>query len=205
MEDGKLKIKAIIVCCLFGLANFQAQAGEANGSSNSNEECPVGQVNNLSLDEEFGYGASDITRCIKKRHAVKLVMQINKFCRDNVPNIDCTRPYGLAQLESMYNDYTITHGMTPGIDFEMVAVVHDSGGLQMLDKPSNQFASNVEELMGKGVKFYFCQNTVRGLMKKGAIPAGQAVEAIIPGVEFVTGGLTALADFQSQGYQYIQP
>jgi hypothetical protein len=40
----------------------------------------VGEVSGMSLDEEFGPGTSDITKCIKRRHQVKMVVQINQFC-----------------------------------------------------------------------------------------------------------------------------
>lgn len=205
-----MKVKLIFAWCLLALSfvSFQAVADNSNGFSN--EDCPVGLATGMELDQEFGEGAAEITRCIQRRHNVKMVMQINKFCRDSVPNEDCakSRAYGLAQLNSIIRDYEITHGMMPGVDYEIVAVVHGSGGLQMLNNSyyENQFQSQVENLISKGVKFYFCQNTIRGfIVKKHLFEYGEAVDAIIPGVEFVTGGLTALADFQSQGYVYIQP
>ena len=72
---------------------------------------------------------------------------------------------------------------------------------------TNNLQPVVEELMDKGVKFYFCMNTLRGLAKKLPFVADteDLTSRVIPGVEFVTGGLTALADFQKQGYSYIQP
>ena len=66
--------------------------------------------------------------------------------------------------------------------------------------------------MARGEKFYFCQNTTRGFMRNGTLPTVAettdmtgAKGQLIDGVEYVTAGVTAIADFQSQGYKYVQP
>ena len=69
----------------------------------------------------------------------------------------------------------------------------------------NKFQGKVEDLMGMGVKFYFCQNTTRGFIKNGILPEGNATAQLIDEVEYVTAGVTALADLQDQGYRYVQP
>jgi intracellular sulfur oxidation DsrE/DsrF family protein len=212
---------ATLVLGLFVLAvNTNTASAEANG--NAYFACPAGYAfqdaggNDLTIDDEFGPGSTDITRCLANRTRVKLVMQINKACRDsyvdangkvtnspaNCSNGNPKRAYGLAQLNAMYNDFTITNGM-PGEGVDMVAVVHDAGGLLMLK--GNPYENMVKGLMAKGVRFYFCQNTVRGFIDKGILTAGGATASVIDGVEYVTGGLTALADFQQAGYVYIQP
>jgi intracellular sulfur oxidation DsrE/DsrF family protein len=131
----------------------------------------------------------------------------------------------------MIKDYEITHGMEQGKDYEIVAVVHSGGwamlvedGYEFTNIPgeggpqaglktlSNQFQGQVEELIGKGVRFFFCQNTTRGMVSRGNLPTvaesafgGGATEALIEGVEYVTAGVTAISDFQSKGYRYVQP
>lgn len=184
------------------------------GSDQSHNECPVGLVKGKTLYEEFGYGSEELTRCIERRTNVKLVIQDNRFCRDNVSNADCAsgRGYALAQARNMVDDYEITHGMQAGVDYEMVIVAHDGGGYHMLknrdfnDGPLNQFQGDVEYLLGKGVKFYFCQNTVRGFKKNGVfLDPNNPTAELIDGVQYVTGGLTAISDFQHLGYAYIQP
>jgi intracellular sulfur oxidation DsrE/DsrF family protein len=199
-----------------GFANSEPQGPK--GIPASNNECPVGLVTGKELDEEFGPGTEALTECLERRHNVKLVMQINRYCRDNVPNADCAdgRAYGLAQLGSMIKNYEITHGMVPGRDYELVAVVHDSGGFQMLRDEGyngsgawvtdrNQFEDVVKGLIDQGVKFLFCQNTTRGFIKNGVLPEGDATAELIPGVEYTTAGLTAISDYQARGYTYVQP
>lgn len=185
------------------------------------KECPVGLVTGKTLDAEFGSGSQDATRCLAKREKVKIVIQANKFCRDAVSNPDCTRPYALGNVAAMIKDYEITHGMERGEDYEMVVVVHSGAGPLVLKNEGfngkgksvagrNQFEGLVKTLMSQGVKFYFCQNTTRGMMKKGALPstmttAGGATAEMIDGVEYVTAGITAIGDFQKKGYKYVQP
>jgi intracellular sulfur oxidation DsrE/DsrF family protein len=205
---------------LFMLLGFSGQVAADRGG---NVECPVGLVNGLELDDEFGPGTEALTGCIKKRHQVKVVVQVNQFCRDAVPNPACTRPYALGNIRNMIADYEITHGMMPGLDYEIVAVVHSGGAWLMLQDGftfddntagtvtiSNQFQGLVESLMDQGVRFLFCQNTTRGFIRANRLPSfadgeGSATAALIPGVGYTTAGLTSIADLQSQGYRYIQP
>jgi len=200
------------------------------------EDCPVGLVTGKTLDEEFGEGTSDKTTCLSKREDIKIVMQLNKSCRDSyathpvgvngkptgdvsrvVNNIaNCTRPYALGNLVNMINDYKITNGIGDPEDIDIKVVVHSGGGYLLLKDEGydgggnyvtgrNKFQGNVESLMDMGVKFYFCQNTTRGFINNGTLPAGDATAELIDGVEYVTAGVTAIADLQEQGYKYVQP
>jgi len=182
----------------------------ANGKGNT--ECPVGLVNDLTLDEEFGFGSQELTRCIKKRHQVKMVVQVQQACSDTLGNTSCLtsggRAYALGNIANILDDYEVTHGMVPGRDFEVVAVLHGTGGrlaLQNTLTHPNRFETDVKNLIARGVKFYFCQNTTRAYIGQGILPAGNATAELIPGMLYTTAGLTSIADFQAQGYQYIQP
>lgn len=153
-----------------------------------------------------GTSASALTRCLKRRHKVKLLIQDNAFCRDAVPNNACTRPYALGNIRNIIADYEVTHGMKVGRDYEIAVVVHGPGGFHLLNDPGrNQFAGFVKSLMNDGVAFYFCQNTARAFIGNGTLTAGNATAELIPGVKYTTAGLTAIADFQSSGYTYVQP
>ncbi len=188
--------------------NVVSASDDFNKYDNDDDEktCPVGLVNNLTLDEEFGDGSKKITHCLERRERVKLLIQANQFCMDNVSNAECARPYALGNLVKIIEDYEITHGMQPGRDYDIAVIAHTAGGPLMLkDINNNQFAARVSSLIDKGVKFYLCQNATRAMIKKGLLPAGDATANIVAGVEYVTAGLTAVADFQYQGYVYVQP
>jgi len=161
--------------------------------------CPVGLVNGLPLNDEFGPGTRAITRCLDNR-SIRVVYQINSTCRNDA----CTKPYALGNIKNAYNDYVVTHGLRPDMDFEIVAVVYSAGYKLVVDNNAlepfaeeNPFQSTVEELLGLDIDIYFCQNTARS---KGVMTAN-----LIPGIKYVTSGVTALADYQLNGYAIIQP
>ena len=208
-------MKTLLAVLVAGLVSMPVLAD--NKDKKGNNECPVGLVSGKTLDDEFGPGTADrpgtqeLTKCIKKRHKVKMVVQLNQG-----------NGYGLGNITNIIDDYEITHGMVRGRDYEIVAVIHSAGGMMALkDKVSinalgaevhrNASQDTIKTLMGKGVKFYFCQNTTRAYVRNGILPtyAGNAdvsaTAELIPGMLYTTAGLTSIADFQAQGYQYIQP
>jgi intracellular sulfur oxidation DsrE/DsrF family protein len=227
MKKSLIKI-SILVMSVAGFG-FSSVAGA--------DDCPVGLVNGLELDEEFGPGTEALTTCLTRRESVKIVMQLNKSCRDsyathpvgtngkptgeasrvvnNIENCAINRAYALGNLRNMIKDFEITNGMLPQ-DYDIKVVVHSGGGYLLLKDVSyngagellsgrNKFQSQVEELMDMGVRFYFCQNTTRGFIRNGTLPAGDATAQLIEGVEYVTAGVTAIGDLQEQGYKYVQP
>jgi intracellular sulfur oxidation DsrE/DsrF family protein len=105
-------------------------------------------------------------------------------------------------------------------------VLHSPGGRLALKNTSirgdgtevsgrNPFEDTIRGLMAQGVKFYFCQNTTRAYLcqpgtaitslPKYLLTGIAATDQMIDGMEYTTAGLTSIADFQAQGYQYIQP
>jgi intracellular sulfur oxidation DsrE/DsrF family protein len=214
--------------CLFAVALCGLGVSGVASAGDSNNECPVGLVNGLTLNDEFGPGTSDLTKCLDRRHNVKVVMQINQFCRDAVPNAECksspsSRAYALGNIRNMIKDFEDTHGMRRGVDYKIVAVVHSGGGALVLKDNGydgnginhavsgrNQFQTLVEGLIADGVEFYFCQNTTRGYIRNNTWPSvsettGGATAEIIDGVKYTTAGVTAIAEFQQRGYEYVQP
>ena len=213
-------LNAALGALVIGLVSMPVFADKGGAEDKGgNNECPVGLVKGLSLDDEFGPGSQELTRCIKKRHKVKMVVQINQFCTNS--NSPCTSPYALGNIRNILDDYEITHGMKPGKDFEVVAVLHSPGGLMALKNTSyngagalltnrNPFEGQIKALMERGVKFYFCQNTTRAYLTNGTLPNYQttgisATDQMIDGMQYTTAGLTSIADFQALGYAYIQP
>jgi intracellular sulfur oxidation DsrE/DsrF family protein len=207
------------------------------------DDCPVGVLPGspgtpeTTLDEEFGPGTSELTNCLTNRENVKIVMQLNKSCRDsyathpvgtngkptgdasrvvnNIANCADNRAYALGNLRNMIKDLKITNGIVSE-DLDIKVVVHSGGGYVLLKDAGydgagnyiegrNKFQSQVEDLMDEGVRFFFCQNTTRGFIRNGTLPAGDATAQLIDGVEYVTAGVTAISDLQEQGYRYVQP
>lgn len=163
-------------------------------------DCPVDLVSGKTLDEEFGPGTAELTRCLNNTDDVKVVYQVNTMCKDAL----CSAPYALGNIKNAVKDYEITHGMVRGEDYQIVAIVHSGGTGLVLNNSAampnainNPFQNAMEELIGMGVKVYYCQNTAR---KKKV-----TTDQLISGISFVTSGVTAIADFQLKGYSYVQP
>lgn len=180
-----MKIHTILLCLLilFSLNHVALANNEKN-------DCPVGLVSGLTLDEEFGEGTSEVTRCLENTKKVKVVYNVYKPCSG--PN--CSYPFALLNILNAINDYEITHGMQQE-DYEIVAIFY-AGGSELVLK-GNPYESLLKDLMSRGVKMYLCQNSSRY--------QGIVLEDIIEGVEFVTTGVTALADFQLDGYAVVTP
>lgn len=160
-------------------------------------DCTVGSVTGLSLDQEFGPGTSEITHCLIFKYGIKVLVQINKF--ESRPG----RAYALGNIASMVDNYIITNGTG---DFDIVAVVHSSGAGLLLnrfaatphpDAALNIYQEQVEDLLAKGVRFFLCQNSARS--------SGIKTFHLIPGVQYVTSGGTAIVDFQRADYKMFQP
>lgn len=170
-------------------------------------DCPAELTS--SLDAVFGSGAAGMTRCIQTRNNVKVVYQINQFTDPS----NSAKPYGLGNIQNAINDYTLNYGMTMGKDVDIAVVVHSGGGklliqdavLQSKGQGSNPFEGTVKKLLSQGVNIYLCQNTARSLITKGVLTSGYATGELIEGVQFVTSGVTAIPDFQTRGYNYVQP
>lgn len=217
-------LNAALGVLVVGLVAMPVFAHDDDHKKKGNNECPVGLVSGMSMDDEFGPGTQALTNCIKKRHDVKMVVQINQFCTNTA---NCAgSPYGLGNIRNILDDYEVTHGMKPGKDYEMVVVLHSPGGRMALKDVGlnadgvevsgrNPFEGTIKGLMARGVKFYFCQNTTRAFLNqlgasitslpKYLLTGKSATDQMIEGMEYTTAGLTSIADFQARGYQYIQP
>lgn len=179
---------------VYGLLSINsAMAGKSPDDGLRDQQCPVGLVNGITLDDEFGAGAQDITRCLEKRRNVKILFPLSRECRNDAD--PCTEPFALGSIQNSIRDYEVTHGMTNGTDFQVVAVAYGSGYKLVLK--GNPFEQNMIDLLNKGVTVYLCQNTARSQRIM--------VQDLIPGVQFVTDCHTSIADLQSLGYRLVAP
>ena len=219
MRSARLALAAL-------MAGFVALPVHADAKGGNNE-CPVGLVSGMTMDDEFGPGTQALTQCLKKRHNVKMVVQINQFCTNAATPDSCAAsPYALNNIRNILDDYEITHGMKAGRDYQMAVVLHSPGGRMALKDTGvrgdgtvvsgrNPFETTIRGLMDRGVKFYFCQNTTRAYLAQPGtaitslpkyLTTGiSATDQMIEGMEYTTAGLTSIADFQARGYAYIQP
>ena len=188
----------------------------ADDMDNGGKACPAELAG--AYDEAYGDGTAAATRCMQKSGKAKIVIQINQSCRDTAIVSDgaggwkhknhptsCNddRAYALGNMRNMIKDYN-----AQGINYDIVAVVHSGGVYQLID--GNKFGGQVQDLMDQGVRFYACLNTIKKFVATGKLDdpdvvGGTVSDQLVPGVEFVSAGITAIPDFQSKGYKYAQP
>ncbi len=221
------KISVLICLLSLGLAG-SVMAQHNDKIHRSNTACPVTSPYPTSYDQMFGNDVAENMNCNDRRHRVKIVMQVNKYCRDShdtagapIKNLahchandistdgKLNRDYAVINMIKMIEDFEITHGMKAK-DYDMVAVVH-SGAAALL-KRGNPYEGHIKKLMASGVKFYLCLNTAASWLKSGKLSKKPNAngdltisEDLIESVGYVPAGLSAISDFQHQGYVYVQP
>jgi intracellular sulfur oxidation DsrE/DsrF family protein len=190
-------------------ANVAGADGD-HGKQNP-QPCPVTSYwgeGGLTIDEEFGTGAQDITLCNRVRHHAKVVVSVGHpflIGPTGQPNRASARFF--SNLDHMVKNYEQVHGMQIGKDVEVAVVLLESGGALAATQHAifnpvaggpavpNPFIALVQQAIDKGIKVYLCQTAARSL--------GINMTNMIPGVLMVPGGHISVADFQLQGYALI--
>lgn len=186
---------------VFGLliSGSTTALADSDGHKAKNVTCPDIVVTNAN--KSFGIDSGDKTTCISVREDLKIVVAIN----DKETNPRNGKGQQLLNVSNIFSDYVGNYGMKPGEDFEIVVVGYGAGARWLLNDSaySSNFSSEnpsddmVTSLMAKGVKFYMCQNTMKG--------NGWVSNDLIPGVQMVPAGVTAVIDLQNRHYTYITP
>ncbi|BAU47537.1 hypothetical protein SVA_0958 [Sulfurifustis variabilis] len=204
------KRAAAMLLTVAALGWATASAADGNRAPENHQPCPVTPYDGAtSMDDEFGYGAQAITRCLQVRRHAKVVVSVDHaFFYNAFGQVQTNRATFLSNIEHMVRNYENVHGMTIGKDVEVAVVFSESGALLAATQhpafaqasggnPANPFVHLVEYGLQKGFRFYLCQTAARNL--------GIDMQKKIEGVRFVPGGHIAVADFQLQGYALIQP
>lgn len=151
-----------------------------------------------AIDEEFGSGTADKTRPLNQVRNVRFLFQVNQLYKDPAQ----TQPFAVENILNTLSDFQ-NHNMVEQ-DYDLVAIVHAEGWPLILDnnatdrhQTTNPFQKDIEDLLRRNIHVFFCLNTAR---KKNV-----RTSQVISGVKLVTSGVTAIGDFQAEGYRYIQP
>jgi len=193
-----LKQKHFIFLGLLICASTSAMA-DSSYNKFKNSTCP--DVVTEKADALFGAGSGDITSCISVREDLKIVVALN--------NKDINSRNGKGQqvlnVKNIVADYTENYAMESGKDFKVVVVGYGAGARWLLSDDAYMLNFGVENpsddivatLLSTGVKVFMCQNTMKG--------NGWVSSDLIPGVEMVPAGVTAVIDFQNRDFTYIAP
>lgn len=193
------RIISVLFIALFISGNVYADDDTINDNCKASKWTDT-NGNGISIEEKFGPGSMDATRCLTKVKKVKIIYQINKECK----NSKCLKAYAAGNIINHINDFEITHQMNHD-DYEIAVIIHSAGWKLVLDNSSltkhaanNPFQTEIENLINMpSVKLYFCQNTANS---KKVIFAN-----MLHDIGFVTAGVSAISDFQTIGYKYVQP
>ena len=163
----------------------------------------------VSIDDEFASGVQDITHCLEKSNAAKVVVAVDyTHPYDAVGNVQTNKATFLSNIDKMVRNYEVVNGMEVGKDVEIVVVFNGSSAALATTQhpmfarsnagdPANPFRHLVEYGIEQGFTFYVCRSAARAL--------GINMENKIPEVNFVPGGHITVADFQMRGYALIRP
>jgi intracellular sulfur oxidation DsrE/DsrF family protein len=202
------KSLSILPLALAALLFTNLASGDDDHRNKNPQPCPVAPYGTQTIDEEFGYGAQDITLCNRVRHGAKVVVSVGHpflIGPTGQPNRSSARYF--SNLDHMIKNYEQVHGMQIGKDVEVAVVLLESGGALAATSHSifnpvaggpavaNPFIALVQQAIDKGVKVYLCQTAARSL--------GINMSNMIPGIQMVPGGHISVADFQLQGYALI--
>jgi intracellular sulfur oxidation DsrE/DsrF family protein len=202
------KSLSILPLALGALLFGSLASGDDDHGKKNPQPCPVEPYGVLTIDEEFGAGAQDITLCNRVRHHAKVVVSVGHpflIGPTGQPNRSSARYF--SNLDHMITNYEKVHGMTIGKDVDVVVVLLESGGALAATQHAifnpvaggaavaNPFIALVQQAMDKGIKVYLCQTAARSL--------GINMSNMIPGIQMVPGGHISVADFELQGYALI--
>lgn len=183
---------------IVGACLLMPLTGHASVDSQRHNTCSQAAINHA--DKTFGPGASAKTHCIQHRNAIKTVIAWNENKVHPSKN-------GLQVLNArnVLNDWETNFNLKINHNFDAVIVAYAKGARWAVNNAAykrkfgtdNPSLKEVKALIKRGVKVYMCQNSMKG---QGFKPVD-----LIEGIEMVPSGVTALIDFQYQGFKYLAP
>ena len=142
----------------------------------------VPPVGGLTIDEEFGAGSEEVTRCLKKRKNAKVVISINGAQpSDKNGNTQTNRARFLSNIEYLRENYEDVHDMKIGEDVKIVAVAASSGALLMTTQHPAWARAKTDDseptCMGNETRFAgkTCPNPFRDLVERAQELLGYAL------------------------------
>lgn len=153
----------------------------------------------IAAAEAYDAGSSASLNCIRVRDEFKVVVGWN----DNLSNGKIFKTTGATVSQQAVNvrnltrDYKNNYGMTQGVEYKAVVVAYASG-VDWLRNTSDQANQDmVNSIMAQGITIYACQNTMKA--------KGLLLSDLMPGVQVVPSGVSAVVDFQNKKYTYLNP
>lgn len=203
---------------LIALSHRSRNDNGANSDRPPLRVCPqnvVDAIDTAGIFDPTAGGAmpSTMTLCLQNRSRLHIVIALNS----SALNGSKTQAQQIGNLGNIVADYE-RYAMQQGVDFNIVVVGYGAGarwltndvaferffGVDPAVTENNVAAAAVAGLVAKGVKFFMCQNTMLNTKAPGTTVNIKTVD-LLPDVNMVPAGVTAVLDFQSSGYLYLAP
>ncbi len=176
-------------------------------NAGSKHSCPENAKS--AMDASFGSTVngdltSDITKCLSVREEIKVVVNVSSNAVNGKNGIN----QQINNVRNMVNNYEDMYGLVNGEGYRIAVVIHGAAakfGLDgsVYDAKFNTTGGNdptvntLKNLIAKGVHVYMCQNSMRA---NGFVTAD-----LVPGIEEVPAGVTAVADFGMRDWVVLTP
>jgi intracellular sulfur oxidation DsrE/DsrF family protein len=154
----------------------------------------------IDAAEAYDLGSSAALTCIKKRRGFDIVVTWNSNAY-NPKIFNTTKGVKVGQqvvnVRNLVRDYSTNYGMEHGSEYNAVVVAYAGGLDWLLTTTDQQNQDFVNAQLAAGIRIFACLNTMQGKNLK--------VADLIPGVEVVPAGVTAVVDFTNQKYRSLVP
>lgn len=187
----KSKLLPFVSGILLLAATHLAHAGDRIGCPDATKE---------AMDAEFGTTldgtpTSAITKCLAVRTGIKVAVNVSSDLVNGKNHI-------LQQInnaKNMVKNYEDMYGITNGRrGYRMAVVMHGKAAkFGTVDNTTPETAATIEFLIKHGVHVYMCQNSMRA--------NGFVTSDLLPGIEEVPAGVTAVTDFGMRGWVVLTP
>ncbi len=198
-----MKTNSIISLAVSGLLLVVASSVNAG----SKYDCP--EAAKAAMDASFGSTVdgkltSDITKCLTVREDIKVVVNVSSNAINGKNGI----VQQINNAKNLASNYEDMYGLSYGEGYKIAVVIHGSAAkfaqdTSVFDAKSGTVNGNlptvntIKDLMSKGIHVYMCQNSMRA--------NGIATADLIPGMEEVPSGVTAVTDFGMRRWVVLTP
>lgn len=197
-ENNIMSLKNVCTTTVLGICLLASFAGNASVNSQKHGTCSQAAIERAN--KLFGPGAGEKTTCVQRRDQLKTIIAWNSDTIHPSKN-------GLQVLNArnVLNDWESSYDLKINNNFDAIIVAYGKGARWAVNNAAykrkfgsdNPSIKEVKSLLKRGVKVYMCQNSMKG--------AGFKPADLVEGIEMVPSGVTALIDFQYQGFKYLAP
>lgn len=153
----------------------------------------------IEAAETYDPGSSEYLNCLRVRDEFKVVVSWNNNLKNGkiFKTTGATVGQQAVNVRNLTRDYKNNYGMIHGEEYKTVVVAYSSGVDWLRNDREQANINMVNSILAQGIKIFACQNTMKA---KGLVLAD-----LLPGVQVVPAGVSAVVDYQNRKYVYLNP